>query len=230
MSLFVAILTASLAATFNFPYRSYRCWASWGRGRVIKSVVLAYFLIAGVGGGFLGWLVASLANARPHEDAIVRGILYGAAGAIALRVDFKEAGRQDVNADQRNARSLLDYGIKWTRAALEAEARQQAIQTFAKLKDLDLIKSAVWVHAGLRDDSEVGLHTKNVNREALLTAIAALSEVIASEVEGKTSQCKEEARPGASQAKEEARADIALPCAKYCVSGGLTRAEVAMES
>jgi hypothetical protein len=59
VTLTVAILTAAGCAIFGFPFRFYQCWFSWSRWGANAGIAI-YLLLAGGGGGMIGWL------ARPN--------------------------------------------------------------------------------------------------------------------------------------------------------------------
>jgi hypothetical protein len=57
MSLFTAMMTASVFALFGFPFRHYQCWFSFSRSGTVTGMVV-YLGLAGGVGGLLGWLAA----------------------------------------------------------------------------------------------------------------------------------------------------------------------------
>src|SRR3712207_2157659 len=93
MSLFTAIVTASVFALFGFPFRYYQCWFSFSRLGTVTGT-LVYLGLAGGVGGLLGWLAAYLTHARPTPDPALNGLLYGATGALVLRAEFRTRSKE----------------------------------------------------------------------------------------------------------------------------------------
>src|SRR4051794_37631014 len=87
MSLVMAMVTAAVFAIFGFPFRYYQCWFSFSKiGTTVGSAL--YLVLAGGGGGVLGWGLAQLAGVQPAQNPLLDGVLYGVAGALAPRADF----------------------------------------------------------------------------------------------------------------------------------------------
>ena len=93
MSLGVAILTAATFALFGYPLSYYMCWFSWSKVASVL-IYMVYLGLAGGGGGFIGWLAAEASHAKPTQLDWLNGILFGAAGALALRADFSQQPAQ----------------------------------------------------------------------------------------------------------------------------------------
>lgn len=174
LSLFTAIVTATIFAAFGFPYRYYQCWWSWGGGR---SVILgiAYFALAGGGGGLLGWFIAELGNAHPTKDLALNGFLYGAAGALTLRADFRPrrtpASKPPHPAEVRNAASILAVGLQWTGTALDDVSRRR-VEAWLRQLDVDgLIRQAFDINAMIKMDVELPSRTRTLLREQLVAAM-----------------------------------------------------------
>src|SRR3954447_17805979 len=138
MSLLTAIVTATAFAVFEFPFRHYQCWFSFSKpGTAAGSAV--YLAVAGAGGGVLGWGAAALSGATPTPNAAVNGLLYGVAGALALRADFAAKPRPDAAPDQTGpARSVLRTSITWTAALLDDMTYRRAEGWLISLTDVDL--------------------------------------------------------------------------------------------
>lgn len=156
MSLLVAILTASVFAVFGLPYQHYQCWFSFSRVGTIAGTFL-YFLLAGAGGGAVGWAVAYVAKADPTGNLVLNGVLYGIAGALAMRADFAAGPRPDTRPpsstgahDQlAGARSALTLGIKWTTTLLDVVAARRAEAWLITLTDAELSQEALRVQADI---------------------------------------------------------------------------------
>jgi hypothetical protein len=93
MSLFTAIVTATVFALFGLPYKYYQCWFSFSRVGTVTGTVM-YLSLAGGVGGLLGWLGAYLAHAQPTPNLALNGLLYGAAGTLALRAEFRTRSKE----------------------------------------------------------------------------------------------------------------------------------------
>src|SRR4051794_12234593 len=66
MSLFTAIVTATVFALFGLPYKYYQCWFSFSWVETVTGTVM-YLSLAGGVGGLLGWLGAYLAMPNPRR-------------------------------------------------------------------------------------------------------------------------------------------------------------------
>jgi hypothetical protein len=160
MSLLVAILTASVFAVFALPYQHYQCWFSFSRVGTIAGTFL-YLLLAGGGGGAVGWVVPYLAKADPTGNPVLNGVLYGIAGALAMRADFAAGPRPDTSPRVRppspgsagdqlaGARSALTLGIKWTTTLLDVVAARRAEAWLITLTDAELSQEALRVQADI---------------------------------------------------------------------------------
>src|SRR3954468_20477914 len=93
MSLFTAIVTATVFALFGLPYKYYQCWFSFSWVGTVTGTVM-YLSLAGGVGGLLGWLGAYLAHAQPTPNLALNGLLYGAAGTLALRAEFRTRSKE----------------------------------------------------------------------------------------------------------------------------------------
>jgi hypothetical protein len=174
MSLVTAILTATVFASFGFPFRYYQCWYSWGGPRSYVAG-LGYFAIAGGGGGLLGWLLAELSHAKPTANMAVNGFLYGAAGALALRADFRPRrtpqAKMDAAEIRNAAASILAIGLQWTGTALDEISRRQMTVWLKGLSDDDLIRQAYDVRATIRQDRRTPANTTRMVNELVVPAM-----------------------------------------------------------
>jgi hypothetical protein len=163
LTLVAAVITAGFMSVFGFPFRHYMCWYSWNRAGTVTGIVL-YLLTAGVGGGLLGWAAAYLSGAEPTVLPDLNGVLFGLAGAVATRADFKSGPkRRFTNSPElRDAASALGFGITWISQLLDTLARHQAEQWYTNLPDSQLIQQAVRLqsHINARPRGEIENGTK----------------------------------------------------------------------
>ncbi len=138
MSLFVAIMVATGFAVFGFPFRFYRCWFSWSPLGANAGVLL-YLVLAGGGGGLLGWMVAYLAQVPPSPVAAIDGFFYGVAGALAVRADFR-GQRPRTPREVQTAASLLGKGIEWCTGMLHDLTQERTKRWLNSLDDFTLLK------------------------------------------------------------------------------------------
>lgn len=161
MSLAVAILVATAFATFGFPFNHLQAWCSWARVRAVGILVI-YFVLAGVGGGGLGWLIGSVIQVQISSNLAVKGALYGLLGALAVRADFRS---RRVPAETRDAASILTMGIEWTRHALDALTNRAAREWLAE-RDRDELSHLAYTAAG-----EMRVKLTQRNRETQLALV-----------------------------------------------------------
>lgn len=141
MSLLVAILTASLFAVTGFPFKFYQYWFSWSpRGTVTG--LMCYFLLAGGGGGFIGWIIAHLSKAAPTGNVFLNGFFYGIAGALAVRADFRSRPKNMDPDDIQDAKSLLTTSINWVTDLLDDCSHRRAEQWLRSLDSGEIILQA----------------------------------------------------------------------------------------
>jgi hypothetical protein len=138
MSLLVAIITASLLAVFGFPVKFYQCWFSWSRWATSAGLLL-YFVLAGGGGGLVGWGAAVLTKAVPTDNVPLNGFIYGVAGALALRADVGARPRSTRSDAFRDAKSILTTSINWTVELLDRVTYKRALAWLSGLSDDDLL-------------------------------------------------------------------------------------------
>ena len=144
MSLFTAIMTATVFALFGFPFRYYQCWFSFSRlGTVTGTVV--YLGLAGGVGGLLGWLAAYLTHAEPTSNLALNGLLYGTTGALVLRAEFRTRSKATgTMVDQmRDARSALAKSVNWTAELLDETTYRKAEAWLLSLTD-DRLNCEAW--------------------------------------------------------------------------------------
>lgn len=171
VALTVAILTATAFAVFGFPFRFYQCWFSWSRWGS-NTGVLIYLLFAGAGGGLLGWLAAQGANAAHSSRPAVDGILYGIAGALVVRADFRSP-RAAAPRQIREAASALGMGIKWSTDLLDEVTRRKAKFWLKTLSDDELMSVAVEITQEIEvaPSSQIPANTKRATLRKITDAM-----------------------------------------------------------
>lgn len=178
MSLLMAIVTATVFAIFGFPYRNYLCWFSFSKlGTAVGSVL--YLLVAGGGGGALGWGVATLTKVDPTSDPVLNGVLYGIGGALALRADFGARPKPDNAPDQvAQARSILTASITWAAGMLDENTARKAEAWLAAMPDDRLAAEAERVNSDIRQQPGhiVSDKAKKEMARMLVPAMEQLSE------------------------------------------------------
>lgn len=193
MSLGTAIVIATVFAIFSLPFRHYLCWYSWSRPGAIVGVTL-YLILAGGGGGVLGWGAARLGHASPTSSAAVNGLFYGAAGAVALRADFR-VGRQSTQL--KEAVTLLGVSLQWTKSFLDEVTLRRAQHWFMSLTT-DQLRQQSWQIQGHIATRQLGDRAK----KELFARFVPAAELMAE----------------ADLPKQaEGRALLATFCAGYCV-------------
>jgi hypothetical protein len=125
-------------SVFGFPFLQRQCWSSWSRGRSEWGFAL-YLLLAGGGGGLLGWVPAFFTHAHPTDNDVVNGVIYGVGGALALRADFKGQSKKLAAEETRDIKSFLRAGIDWTIQRMDAKTRRAADNWLSNLDDMALI-------------------------------------------------------------------------------------------
>jgi hypothetical protein len=152
MSLLTAIAAATIFALFGFPYRYYQCWFSFSRLGTTLGTLL-YLVLAGGGGGLLGWGIAVISNAHPTLSEPFNGALYGIGGALALRADFRARPKSRTpTGDQfKDARSALMTSINWTAEQLDDITYRRAEAWLTALPDDQLIAEAWRIQAHIAD-------------------------------------------------------------------------------
>lgn len=138
-----------------------------------------YLLIAGGGGGALGWGAAALTNLEPTRDPVLNGVLYGVAGALALRADFGARPTPDTAPDQvTQARSILTASINWAAGMLDDNTARRAESWLAAMPDHRLADEAHRVHADILEqpDTIVSDLAKNEMSSRLVPAMEQLND------------------------------------------------------
>lgn len=211
MSLLTAVVVASFFAVFSFPYINYRCWYSWSRPRAVSGVAL-YLALSGGGGGLLGWGAALLSNARPTSNLVVNGLLYGSAGALALRADFRSGAAQRARANRGSdasfseMRSLLGLALGWVTSMLDEATRRTAQRWFASRQDDDETRRAALQLKAHLFASSPSARVKEQFLERFAPPLEALK--------------------GSSEEAQEARFQLAAFAADYCVAQHLDKPAV----
>lgn len=144
MSLFTAIVTATVFALFGLPYKYYQCWFSFSWVGTVTGTVM-YLSLSGAVGGLLGWLGGYLIQAQPTPNLALNGLLYGAAGTLALRAEFRTRSKETAPiADQmRDARSALAKSVNWTTELLDETTYRKAEAWLLSLPD-DRLNCEAW--------------------------------------------------------------------------------------
>ncbi len=174
MSLFMAVVTATVFAIFGPPYVRLQCWFSWSRAGTIIVVVL-YLILAGGGGGFLGWLAAQYLKAAPTESPIVNGVLYGVGGALVLRADFASSRPTTVSAIDANRHvadvsSLLGASLQWVTGMLDTNTKRCVAKWLAGLSNKELLAQALRINAAIVQ-SDVGDDAKKTLQAQFVPAM-----------------------------------------------------------
>jgi hypothetical protein len=174
MSLFVAILTAAGFAIFGFPFRFYQCWLSWSRVGA-PAGVLTYMVLAGGGGGLIGWLAAYLARVPSSASPVIDGFFYGIAGTLTVRADFRSGHGIRHPPEVRAAASLLGKGIEWSTAALDEITRRRAKRWLERRHDNELLRLALDLVNEIKTDKRIPPQTKTAIGKQALAAMSALT-------------------------------------------------------
>lgn len=188
VSLLTAILTATMFAIFGFPFRYYQCWFSWGPGMTITGIAM-YFFLAGAGGGFLGWGVATISRAQPTPNQLLNGVLYGLGGALALRADFGARPKRLPTDHLGGAKSILTASINWTAESLDEITRRRAD---ARLRSLDqdlVIFEAYRIYADVANQPPRKL-TDKAKTEILKKLVETMEELAESPKKDKQMQAR----------------------------------------
>lgn len=146
VSLVTAVAVATVFGFFSLPYRNYHCWWSWTRAGAITFTGI-FLLLSGGGGGLLGWGAATLSKASPTGSPAMNGILYGLAGALALRADLRAgpAGQGEsehshlTNGPLSGSRSALGLALTWTTTGLYDKTRHSAESWYRARSNDELI-------------------------------------------------------------------------------------------
>jgi hypothetical protein len=202
MSLFAAILTATVVAAFGVPFRHYQCWYSWSR--VSTNIgVAGYFAVAAGGGGLLAWVAAEAANVHPSSNPLVNGVLYGLVAGAVLRADFGVRPKHSAGHAYREASSIVAKCLTWMSNTLDDIAYRHAENWLRHRTDDQLLDEALRVRAHIDQKplAEVNNRQKNEIFKKLLAAIELL--------------------PTARRA--EGRAHLVTFCAKYYIKEHLAK-------
>jgi hypothetical protein len=121
-----------------------------------------YFLLAGGGGGALGWGIASIGHVEPTSSAISNGVLYGISGAVILRAEFgSKPKRPAVDYHLKDARSLLTGAICWIGQSLNDSAEYWADCWLRNLSDAELVYAACRVREHVLNRSATRMSDKS---------------------------------------------------------------------
>ena len=179
MSLAIAIATAAFFGVFSLPAKNYQFWFSWCWARSM-GWLLVYFILAGGGGGLIGWAAAYISKSDPTGNVYLNGFLYGAAGTLALCVDVGARSRGGKKGDDlKEAQSLLAKGVGWIVDWLDAEAGKSATKWLRGLSDSDLIKASNLVFAEIMNtpDSQLSKAKKRQRKDEYLPLIKEFAEL-----------------------------------------------------
>ena len=165
LEVFGAVLAATLFAAVLLPFRDYHYWFSWSRPALLIGALL-YFVFAGLFAGGLGWLIGHASKALPTEYVLVNGLVFGVAGALAVRADLGakkplDRPRGAKQGDLAPAVSLLSLGTSWTLAMMDKLVDQQIERWFDNLGDEELLKNALVLVQ--RIETIEGLSTRGKN-------------------------------------------------------------------
>lgn len=197
LSLWVSILVGVGFAMFGFPYQHYQCWFSFGKSSTIVGTGL-YLVLAGGGGGLLGWAVAMIANAHPTDKEALNGIIYGITGALAFRADFKTGTKSPRGGTDllRDARSALAASIRWTVDFLDDKTYRKAKEWLTQMSDQELVVAARDVQAEIVTPGRHPVSDKT--RDQLCRSLVPAMELLSD-----------------SRTKAEGRAHLITFCARY---------------
>lgn len=199
----IAIAAAAVIAVFSFPFRLYQCWYSWNRLGTNLGLLL-YLAIAGIGGGFIGWLTATLTSTRPTSFELVNGVLFGIGGALILRADFRPLvslsnGPRQASPSKfvplREATSALSASLNWVAALQDDLLARRAQRSLDASPDDALARQAYSIAAHIGNRKDCTQAAKNKMGEKLTTAMVSLRKQ--------------------SDDREEARAQIIAFCTSY---------------
>ena len=176
MSLIVAIMVAAAFAIFGFPFRFYQCWFSWSRFGAPAGVLL-YMVLAGGGGGLIGWLTGCLANVPASAVPAIDGLFYGVAGALAVRADFRSgSGAARPPQEIRGAASLLGKGIEWSTGLLDEVTRRRVKRWLEARTDDQILAVARDLINELKENRAVPASTKKTITKQAVEAMQALDD------------------------------------------------------
>jgi hypothetical protein len=200
----IAIAAAAAIAIFSFPFRLYQCWYSWNRLWTNLGLIL-YLAISGIGGGFIGWLTATLTSTLPTSFELVNGALFGIGGALILRADFRPLAslssgpRQQAAPSKfvplREATTALSASMNWVAALQDDVLARRAQRSLDASPDDALARQAYSIAAHIGNRTDCTQAAKNKMGEKLATAMETLQK-----------------QP---DDREEARAQIIAFCARY---------------
>ena len=137
MSIVAALTVSAIFAVFGFPYRFYQCWYSWSH-KGAAAGLLIYILFAGFGAGLLGWLPAHVGQVTPTGNPWVDGMIFGAAGSLAVRADFSTKATWEPR-EAHHVASILGKGIEWSTELLDHVLRREASIYLYSLQDRELL-------------------------------------------------------------------------------------------
>jgi hypothetical protein len=169
MSLVTAVAVATVFALFGFPFQYYWCWFSFSRLGATLGTLL-YLVLAGGGGGLLGWGGAQVGHVMLTTSVAFNGVLYGLAGSLALRADFRNPPKRSARSAPRpapaaadsltDARSALSASIKWTADLLDRVAEQKAKAWLLSMSDQELSAEALGIQAEIAQDRTINDRAK----------------------------------------------------------------------
>lgn len=146
-----AITASTVSALVVLPFSSYHYWFSWSRRAGVVGVLM-YLLFGGVLAGGIGWGAAHLARAHPTDIPFLDGILFGLAGAVAVRADFGASGAgrslskqpaEQAGANLLPAFSFLRKVTSWTLGMMDKSVELQIRRSIERLDDDKLRHSAL---------------------------------------------------------------------------------------
>jgi hypothetical protein len=207
VSLLVAMLIAAFFAVFGFPFRCYQYWYSWSpQGSV--SGLLIYLVLAGGGGGLVGWLPAHLGMLTTPDSDWISGVIFGVGGSLAVRADFRSQCRPE---EVRRTASALAKGIEWSTGMLDHLADKRARQWLRSLNIQDLLTVARDLMAEIR-----AMPAKTVPPTAKAAILVRATDAM------HTLSTSTDA-----ELRDEARARLAQFCLKYMCGERVARPDIA---
>lgn len=170
IALLVAASVSIIAALFSFPYRYLRCWIDWS-GIWGMIWIFGYFIVAGVG-GLIGWLVGWLAGVQPTPVEAVNGLIYGAAGALAIGAQVKGRPSKETG-DLRDVKSLLIRLLEYIENALDELTCDKAAQWLRTKTSRELVIAAWQIEARVMNE-KMTTGAKKVILDRIVPAMEAI--------------------------------------------------------
>ena len=181
MTLASAMVTSALLSAIGAPYSRWLCWFSWSAFGALFGT--AVYLVIGAVAGVVG--VASgqgLFKAQPTSNDFLDGVLYGLAGALAFRADFRitqrranSYARKTAQGQLSDALSVLSLGLQWVSDALDGWTRRRVEVWLSGLGRRHLSRLAFRVSSRISADLEIPTSAKKTFQDSLVPALEDLN-------------------------------------------------------